>query len=183
MSQPAQQDDYAVIDVDDELQLRQVQLAEAPTLFKLVDENREYLAKWLLWVQDTKDVSDTQAFITKTLAARAEGSAYQYGVVLGGTLIGHAGLMHITDGQKPEIGYWIARTASGNGIATKVASALTTLALQTLALPLVIIRAEPANQASNRIAEKLGYTPVATGYDDGLSRVITTWSIESQIST
>ncbi len=148
---------YSEIQIDEHLILRQLQVEDAAELFTVSDENRDYLAKWLPWVDKTKKVSDSQSFIEDVLRSRQKGSSFGYGMFLNGKLVGHTSLMYM-DTEEPEIGYWIAESVSGRGLTTKVAGALTDLAFGPLNLDKVIIRADPKNGGSNRVAEKLGYT-------------------------
>jgi ribosomal-protein-serine acetyltransferase len=168
-------DTYLV--VDDELQLRQLQPEDAAALFELVDANREYLGRWLPWVETTKERRDSEDFIFSTLKTRQEGSTFGYGVIYRGNVVGHISLMHITDGQKPEIGYWISSIAAGRGLATKAARKLTQLGLDILNLPEIVIKVQPSNGGSNKVAEKLGYTLLDTLYDDHYGHIVNVWSI------
>lgn len=65
--------------------------------------------------------------------------------------------MHIKDQKEPEIGYWLDRQYTRQGIMTKAVIALTQFGLETLKLPKIIIMAHPDNIASNKVAEKCGY--------------------------
>lgn len=56
-----------------------------------------------------------------------------------------------------EVAYRLARTAWGQGIATEAAGALVAHALGPLALPRVVAVTYPANQASQRVLDKLGF--------------------------
>lgn len=148
---------YETILVGDALRLRQLRLDEAEYLFSLVDANREYLRKWLPWVDKTLSLQDSKKFIEETIIHRQDRSEYGYAIVLGGSPIGHMSLMHLSSGEEPEIGYWISRDASGKGITTEAADALTRFGFETLKLPKIVIKADQQNIASNKVAEKLGY--------------------------
>lgn len=148
---------YEIILVNDVLSLRQLQRNEAEHIFSLVDANRDYLRKWLPWADETQSPQDSKAFIEAMIKHRQDGSEYGYAIVLDGSPIGHMSLMHLGDGEEPEIGYWIARDASGKGITTEAAAALTKFGFGTLGLSKIVIKADQQNIASNKVAEKLGY--------------------------
>lgn len=148
---------YESIQIDSSLHLRQLDLEDAEHVFSTVDANREYLSKWLPWVDSTKSVQDSREFISKTIEKRKAGAEYGYAIVADGLPVGHISLMHLTDGEEPEIGYWVASSASGKGITTKATKALTDFGFNTLNLTKIIIKADPDNLPSNRVAEKLGY--------------------------
>jgi ribosomal-protein-serine acetyltransferase len=147
---------YEVIPVDDEIILRQLKPKEGAELFKITDQNREHIGKWLEWVSSVEQLSDSIEFIKATIENRRTGSEYQYGIFYDGRLIGGAGIINL--GKDPEIGYWLIEQAAGKGIMTRVAKALTHFGIETLKLPQIIIMAHPENIASNKVAEKCGYT-------------------------
>ncbi|WP_156809589.1 hypothetical protein [Gracilibacillus halophilus] len=60
--------------VDDELSLKLVERADAPEIFKLTDQCREYLRKWLVWVDDIRSADDTQSFIYQSMKEYGENS-------------------------------------------------------------------------------------------------------------
>jgi RimJ/RimL family protein N-acetyltransferase len=67
----------------------------------------------------------------------------------------------VPDGDVPdgdvEVAYRLARSAWGQGFATESAAALVAHALGPLGLPRVVAVTYPANQASQRVLDKLGF--------------------------
>ena len=167
---------HEVITIDESLCLRQLQPEEAHQIFALVDRNRDYLAKWLPWAEHTRSSADSEEFIHQMLSKRADGSEYGYGIVLNGKPVGHMSLMHLTDGGQPEIGYWVASEMAGQGIATKAAGALTAFGFEVLGLQRIIIKAQPDNLASNKVAQKLGYTLDETVFDEEANQTTNIWA-------
>lgn len=166
------------IKVDDKLRLRQLHLSEAEEIFRLVDEDREYLGKWLPWVEATKSVSDNREFLATVIQDREAGTSYGFGIIYDGTVVGHTSLM-LNRGEHPEIGYWIASKFTGQGITTRAARALTEFGFQELGLKTIIIKADPENHASNRVAEKLGYTLTKTVPDGDDQHMMNIWTREA----
>ena len=76
-----------------------------------------------------------------------------------GELLGSCGLVDITD-DRAEIGYWVCREARGRGVATRATLLVTAWALGDLGLSLIDLQADVRNLASQRVAEKAGYTRV-----------------------
>lgn len=175
MSETTRTGNFEIIGIDEQLHLRQMQQEDSGVLFSLVDNNREYLGRWLPWVQETNEPADTAAFIAKTLEARQNGSAYEYGIILGGEVVGHISLMHVTDEYTPEIGYWISSEKSGQGITARAAQAISDFGFNVLGLNKIVIKAEPDNLGSNKIAEKLGYTIESTEIDERMGRPVNVW--------
>lgn len=163
-----------LIHIDETLYLEQLQVEDAEEVFALTEKDRAYLSEFMPWPSFTKTVADSQTFIELMLQRRKDDQEYGYGVKLDGAIIGHTSLMHLRDGERQEIGYWVASEHAGKGITTKVAGALSTLAFEELGVPRVIIRADPRNIGSNRVAEKLGYTLEGQEPKDG--KVLNVWS-------
>ncbi len=167
---------YEMIKIDPMLHLRQLDLEDAEDVFAIVDENREYLREWLPWVADTKSAQDTSQFISDMIEKRLTGSEYGYAIIYNGFPVGHISLMHITDSHEPEIGYWIAKNSSGQGITTKAVGALTKFAFRTLNLEKVIIKCDESNLPSNRVAEKNSYAIERTENDTRINNRANVWS-------
>lgn len=74
-----------------------------------------------------------------------------------GAFHGVGALIQMPDSADVEVAYRLARTAWGQGIATEAAGALVAHALGPLALPRVVAVTYPANQASQRVLDKLGF--------------------------
>lgn len=150
---------YEYIKIEEGLELRALDVDSAEALFDATDRSREYLAKYLPWVNDTTSVEDSRAFIESVQEKRASGEEYGFGIILGGQVVGHISLMHVKrrDDKYPEIGYWITESAAGKKVTTKAAKAVTRLGHEDLRLDLILIRADDSNIASNLIAKSLGY--------------------------
>ena len=166
---------HEIIEVDTSLVLEQLKLEDADRLFALTDNDRAYLSEFLPWPQHTKTVDDSKGFIELMLQRRSDDKEYGYGIKYNDVVIGHTSLMHLGDGKRPEIGYWIASEYGGKGIMTKVVIALTDFAINRLGVQNIIIRADPKNIGSNRVAEKAGYAIVGQEDEDG--KILNVWGI------
>jgi len=171
---------YESIIVDEHIELRALHSADASEFFNLIDNSRKSLGRFLTWVEATRTIDDSLAFIAKTTEKRAQGEAYSFAIVVDGELAGHINLMHLTSDSTPEIGYWIAQRFEGQGITTKATKALTQYGLETLRLPKILIRAVPDNGGSNAIPPKLGYRFV--GLRDDKDGSHNHWVIEKRQS-
>ncbi len=166
---------YETIKVDESLILEQLKIEDADDLFALTEKDRAYLSEYLPWPEKTKSVDDSKEFIKLMIQRRADNQEYGYGIKYDNNVIGHISLMHVNDEKRPEIGYWVASEFSGKGITTKATAALTSFALSKLGIPRIIIRAEPENTGSNRVAEKAGY--IFQGKEDDNGKFFNVWSI------
>jgi RimJ/RimL family protein N-acetyltransferase len=74
-------------------------------------------------------------------------------------LVGACGLLEMRD-RHAEIGYWVQRQARGQGFATRAVVLVTTWGLDDLGLSRIELHADVRNLASQRVAEKAGYTRI-----------------------
>ena len=76
-----------------------------------------------------------------------------------GALLGSCGLARLEwEERKAEIGYWVAAQARGRGVGSRATRLLSHWALLELDLDRLELLANPANQASQRLALAAGYT-------------------------
>jgi [ribosomal protein S5]-alanine N-acetyltransferase len=70
--------------------------------------------------------------------------------------IGHV-WVNLADRRRGSVGYWFLNEARGRGLATRSVRLLSEWALRDLGLARLQILTEPANQASQQVAERCGY--------------------------
>ncbi|WP_010632855.1 GNAT family N-acetyltransferase [Sporolactobacillus vineae] len=146
------------IKIDEHVSLRLIDLKDAERIFELIDQSRDYLRKWLPWVDGTATAEDTKSFIKLSLRNHANGRGMDFVILLDGLIVGIAGINLINWTNKTaEIGYWLGEHYQGRGIMTKTASALTDYAFKQIMLNKVEIRAAAQNQKSRSIPERLGF--------------------------
>lgn len=164
------------ISINKRLKLAQLQPSQAAQLFTLTDTNRGYLGEFLPWVSHVQTANDSLDYINETLKNRKAATHYSYGIELDGEIVGSIGIRNLD--SKPEIGYWIAPTYSGKGITSQCVKALTEFGFRTLGLKEIIIKANPKNIASNKIAEKNGYKLITDTIED--NEELNIWSTSVQ---
>jgi len=109
-----------ILEIDDQLQLKKLEKTDAEVIFRTIDNQREYLGKWLPFVALTKKLADTQAFVDTVVKASEEKSEYVFTILKNSEFVGLIGL-NGTDksNQKTEIGYWLSEAYQKQGIMTK----------------------------------------------------------------
>ena len=75
----------------------------------------------------------------------------------GADVLGGVGLYRRVGPDAIEIGYWTRTDRAGEGIATEAARALTAAGSNLQGVDRIEIHCDPANEASARIPQKLGY--------------------------
>lgn len=145
-------------EVDSEINLIMLQESLAEKLFQLVDSDREYLNKWLPWVNHTKTVNDTKVFIKNSIVDFAEGKSMNLAIEYLNEIVGVTGYNTIyKDLKKVEIGYWLSSKQQGRGIITKSCTKLIQHAFNELDIEKVQISVAAENIKSRKVCEKLGF--------------------------
>ena len=146
------------IKIDEDTDLRIYEERHAREVAELVDQNRAYLRQWLPWVDSSRTVEDSKAFIQNSLQQFARNEGFQLGVWYRGELAGGIGY-HPIDwaDRKAEIGYWLGEAFQGKGLMTKACSTLVTYAFDELGLYKVEIHCATENIRSCAIPKRLGF--------------------------
>jgi ribosomal-protein-alanine N-acetyltransferase len=99
-------------------------------------------------------------FIDGTAADLASGREIGLAIVEpGDRLAGAVGLANFDwPDLKGEIGYWVAAEARGRSVGTRATRLLAVWAIERLGLERVELLANPRNEASQRLAERAGFT-------------------------
>jgi ribosomal-protein-serine acetyltransferase len=127
--------------IDDELELRLLEISHGDKVFSLVDAGRIYLRQWLPWIDGTRSAVDTQAFIRSAKNQYASDNGFQAGMWYKGELVGIIGLHQVDwSNRSTSIGYWLSQQYQGKGIVTRSCRALLNHAFNELGLHRVEIR-------------------------------------------
>jgi ribosomal-protein-alanine N-acetyltransferase len=151
--------------------------------------NEDWLAKWEPSSADTWAARNTQLEFHRNLsrlrsAARA-GSMLPFMVIYGDRLVGQLNVSNVVRGalRSCTVGYWIDSAVAGRGITPTALALVIDHCLTTAGLHRVEVNIRPENDASIRVAEKLGlrregyherYLDIGGGWRDHLSFAITT---------
>lgn len=151
------------ITINQDLALRMITPEDAEKVFALTDASREYLKEWLPWLDFTRELADTKAYIEGCIKGHKANSSLSLVILFNNEIVGIAGFNTINPSNKiGTIGYWLSEGAQGHGIMTKTAKALLQYAFETLKLHKVEIRVAEANHKSRAIPERLGFMQEGT---------------------
>lgn len=146
------------IPVDATLDLVLLEPRHAGMLFAVVDENRAHLRRWLPWVDATRSVHDSAAYIHATLGQFARSEALSVGIFTQGALAGGIGYHPIDwNSRRTSLGYWLASSFQGRGLMHRAVRAMTSHAFVALGLHRMEIRAAVENARSRKVAERAGF--------------------------
>ena len=108
----------------DDVRLVLLEPRHAEPLFRVVDQNRAHLRRWLPWVDATRSVDDTLAFIRHTQRQFGENDGVQTAILAGGEIAGMIGHVRIDWPHRTAyLGYWLAEAHQGRGIMTRACTA------------------------------------------------------------
>ncbi len=139
--------------------------SDAQLLATAINESLEHLRPWMPWAHSEPSPLDD---ITKRLQRfRGEfdlGQDFIYGIfnpeetrLLGGT-----GLHTRVGENELEIGYWIHKDFTNQGLVTESTAALVRVAFEITRVHRIEIHCDPANMASAAVPRKLGFTHEGT---------------------
>lgn len=146
------------IEVNPHIHLETVEQKQAEQIFALVDANRQYLRKWMPWVDYTHAVADMVRFIEDSELQFKENNGFNAAIYYGDVLCGVIGL-HKVDwlNKATAIGYWLSEDRQGKGIMTDCCRAMIRYCFNELDLQKVQINCATANFKSQAIPKRLGF--------------------------
>ncbi|QIA09839.1 GNAT family N-acetyltransferase [Draconibacterium halophilum] len=145
------------IRVNHKIRLELINLSMADIVFQTIDHDREFLKKWLPFVNYTSKVADTKAFI-ESITRKDDKSDLVYTIWYNEEFAGLIGFKD-TDwvNRKTELGYWLAEKMQGKGIVTACVEKLIRFAFQKQKMNRVQIKVAEKNLQSEKIPMKLGF--------------------------
>ena len=138
---------------------------DGPAIWEATDESREHLKPWMPWIEETKTQADSERYARQAHARWLtredlpltiwERDTARY---LGGTGF------HRIHWNVPsfEIGYWIRKSAEGQGFMTETVRLLCRFAFETLQANRLEIRCDALNERSAAVPRRLGFVHEAT---------------------
>lgn len=106
--------------------------------------------------------SDTTAFIRESIQAWKEERAWDYSVRLQDEPKRHIGNISFWTvsklGKIAEVGYWVRSDETSRGVCTEAVGLLLEETFNSMGYHKVVLRIAVGNDASDRVAEKLGFT-------------------------
>lgn len=141
------------------IEIRLFELRDAEPVFIAVERNREYLRKWLPWVDYTRRAEDVQLFISRVQLQFEANQGPQTGIWVNGEFRGSVGCHAIEwANRSSSIGYWVDAALQGQGLVTRCCTVMLDYLFHELGLHRVEIRCGTENSRSCAIPERLGFT-------------------------
>jgi ribosomal-protein-serine acetyltransferase len=135
---------------------------DAGSLDEAIRESLADLNQWLPWARLDYTTADTTAFIRESLQAWKEERAWDYSIRTPddpGRHVGNISFWTVSKlGKIAEVGYWVRSSATSRGICTNAVELLLGEIFESLGYHKIVLRIAVGNDASDRVAEKLGFT-------------------------
>jgi RimJ/RimL family protein N-acetyltransferase len=158
---------------DDELIIRRWDSTDARVMHALISENLEHLRPWMAWARtEPLSIDARLRLFEKWDRYWASGAGAVYAIETGCEIVGGCSLHRRVGPGGIDLGYWLGRSGTGQGIATRTGRALTEASFTLdLDIGFVQISHRASNSASGAVAERLGYVNI-TAEDE---HTVTTW--------
>ena len=136
--------------------LREWRAEDLADLVTLLDDPD--IARWTP-MPSPFDAEAGRAYLKRARQGRTNGSRIQLAITVGGGRpLGEVLLFAVQpELREAELGYLVGRAHRRRGLASGALSVLTTYACGTLRLRRLLLRIDPANTASTRVARRCGY--------------------------
>ncbi|XOB63703.1 GNAT family N-acetyltransferase [Campylobacterota bacterium DY0563] len=123
-------------------------------LFHLTNKNRNFLRKWLPWIDSIKEPNDTNSFILSQLENLKTMKSLHQTIFYKEKIVGVLAYNSM-ENKTGIIGYWLAEEFNGKGIMTKCVEDLIEQGFAYYKLEKVEIRCAKENTKSQAIPKKL----------------------------
>lgn len=143
--------------IDEETWLRTPDITDAPQFWKVVAQNRAELAASFKWVGGISDIASAIHFIGEEKKRLAAEVAEPFLLFKSGDLVGAVSLMLGKSGEF-EVGYFLDKALRGRGLARTAVARVLNYGFYDLGLLHAQINTSHLNFASQRLAERLGFT-------------------------
>lgn len=146
----------------DRLVLQKFNRRDHTTYDKATRASLPELNQWLPWARLDYEHGDTTAFIRESMQAWKEDRAWDYSIRFKDDPERHVGSISMWTvsklGKIAEFGYWVRSDEHSKGICTEAVGRLLDETFNSLGYHKVTLRIAVGNHASDRVAEKLGFT-------------------------
>jgi len=120
------------------------------------------LNEWLPWARLEYEHADSNAFIRESMQSWKEDRAWDYSIRRKEDPDRHVGSLSLWTvsklGKIAEFGYWVRTDENSKGICTEAVERLLEESFSGMSYHKVVLRIAAGNTASDRVAEKLGFT-------------------------
>ena len=145
--------------VNEDIVLRQVKISDAEAIFTAINTQRDYLGKWLPFVEHTQTLADSEIYVNTVLKELEYVENYVFVVLYKNNFAGLIGFKE-TDpmNKRTEIGYWLKEQFQKKGIINQSLIKLLEFAFEEMEMHRIQIRCGVGNISSKNIPKRLNFT-------------------------
>lgn len=144
--------------INKDLRLKLLEISDTERIYELMDNSREYMRKWLPWIDSNVSSKDSENFIKNSIEEYEANKTFKLGIWYKNELVGLIGVNELSyENRYATIGYWLGEHYQGKGIMTKSCSALIDYIFRDLKFNRVEIRTATNNYKSAAIPRRLGF--------------------------
>lgn len=148
-----------ILTINPNLRLELTQIKHAGGLYKAIDNNRAHLSAFLPWVGNMQTVNDVENYLRSCEKLYDAKNEVSFIIFFNDEAVGRIGLHYIHQQNKTAaIGYWLSKSAEGNGIISTSCKAIINYGFTVLQLHRIEIKAAVKNNRSRAIPVRLGFT-------------------------
>ncbi|MFN0251838.1 MAG: GNAT family N-acetyltransferase [Kofleriaceae bacterium] len=143
--------------VTERLVLRELQIADAAAIAGGAGDRR--VARFLIQVPSPYPVALARRWLTARVEWWEQGRGVTFAIAKRShphVLVGTVSLRRYSRDHRAELGYWLAHSAWGSGIATEACEAAVDFGFRELSLARIYAQVLAGNRASQRVLDKLG---------------------------
>lgn len=144
-------------EIDSQIDLRLLEPSIAFPLYNLVEQNFDFLSKWLNWAKKASDFDYVEQYIVYAQELYSENQGFHAGIFYENLLVGLVSFEYGKTGKSGSLGYWLIEDFNGKGIVTRSCKAIIDYAFNTLYLNRLEIRCASENFRSQGIPIRLGF--------------------------
>jgi RimJ/RimL family protein N-acetyltransferase len=141
--------------------LRPYRPSDVDSLYEAVWESMTELSLWMPWCHADYSKEESRAWIESCVAKWTRGAEYNFVITDAKEVyfLGGCGLNRVSLSRRlANLGYWVRSRCTGKGVATASARLVAHFGFDELELSQIKIAAAISNEASLRVAEKIGAT-------------------------
>lgn len=148
-----------ILAISPQIRLLPARVSDAAALSALIANNMTHLGGFMPKVVRLHTCEAAEAYLQGVVESNGEGELLEWHIFTGETLCGAIRLNHIEpENRKVSMGYYVGAQFCGQGLATASIRAVLRFVFERLEFNRVQIKCASANLASQRVAERLGFS-------------------------
>lgn len=137
--------------------LRSLRPDDAAALASVVEANRAMFDQWLRWSAVIRSPDAARAFIERAAELEEAHRGFHWGLWEGDVLLGGVPCWSLDPVHRvAEVGYWLANSAQGRGLATRATRIVIHHLFNEHRVNRIEFQCRTENTASRRVAERVG---------------------------